>query len=114
MVIGRNLLVKVNGNLGLNPDTAREFHDEPLPKDPQRWQTSALCAGQSSPHFEVKKNFHGAAQARSVAKLSDHWRGWLSLLTAWHAASQVGFTAGLDCSSHGPSHHHRLPSMGYG
>ena len=32
----------------LDPDTARDFHDETLPKDCARWRTSARCAGRSS------------------------------------------------------------------
>jgi phosphomethylpyrimidine synthase len=39
-------------NLGLDPDKAREFHDETLPKEPLRWaprsRTSARCAARTS------------------------------------------------------------------
>ena len=35
-------------NLGLDPDKAREFHDETLPKEPPRSRTSARCAARSS------------------------------------------------------------------
>ena len=35
-------------NLGLDPDTAREFHDETLPKEAPRSRTSARCAGRNS------------------------------------------------------------------
>ena len=35
-------------NLGLDPDTARDFHDETLPKGPPRSRTSARCAAPNS------------------------------------------------------------------
>ncbi len=35
-------------NLGLDPDTAREYHDETLPKTPTRSRTSARCAGRTN------------------------------------------------------------------
>jgi phosphomethylpyrimidine synthase len=35
-------------NLGLDPDKAREFHDETLPRKAPSWRTSARCAGRTS------------------------------------------------------------------
>ena len=35
-------------NLGLDPDKAKSFHDETLPRTAPRWRTSARCAARTS------------------------------------------------------------------